>query len=1498
MAPQPTPPPAASTSSKPRPGGRQLAVPVQGRGSILSYFSSSPQLGRGRSTASAAPPTSSPAPARAPATAAAGPSSSRQHRDPLRATHSLSALQPGPSTLADSSRHRTTRSASAAAAAAAANPARAPSTAAPPQHAGPSTLRRSPRAPPSSSSMASVSLPVKRESASPVKPTPKAARTGSATPVPAADLKGKGKAKATPTTRRSKTIVIPDSSSEGEGGTSLAKEVLARSSPRKRVRPATSAATRSSLEQQQRTKRKKYKWTQGTDGRDELDLTVTSSPSAASTLGNSDSDADSEIVVVPSSSSLKGKQRAADALRRTTSLTPRASTSTATVTKPKPPVGSPLVKHESLSSAGLGPSPSPSKPKPPPAVVLAGGTSLMRVPKVARAASVAVGRDRDSADAMRMPPPPSPARPSTSASASRAESGAPATPSRRATVGAVGRSGAATAAGAHEPAPAAAASPSHKRVRSLSRSSSSRSLVVELPASPARSVRGAAGPSAASALRSPVASPSSSSASRPLAPDAPAASAMSSARPAPTASPSTPRRIAKLPSTRTTGGGAASPSTPTAAAAPAPAASKLTASALRGVPPRTPQHAQRSGPQLIRTPSGSPLSSLAPTPQKPRFTQAATATTATGTGSRRKGQPFEIVLPPSRRRAQSARARSLAAPAAAASASVSASARRKAASGTAPPRERERDSGAGPALEWTRRQEREAATSEWDAFVHEGDGASGSEDEGAASPSPAKKVRRDQDEVRATSGGSGSSSSSSSSSDGGDDDEADSDAEEFAALLAAARAKREANAAAGLSTSTSIDTSPRTAKTTVSPPLDKGAHDEHDDDERRKSSRARRQTERYSTSTAGATPGSAGAASASMSKQGSGARAPAPLGLIRTTGLDDKVRRIVAEREAKDKKGRGAEWLAAWGRELDKGEDEDGLDDDDLDNRSDDSLPPLDTSLVSHALHGADVSDDDDLPAPSRAAASKRAQAVERLLLEERGAVRQRLARGETADERARRVVWPSREKRVPQLETAEWVGEGWRGKVAQALKDGLADPRTFPSALSLFSSLCPNGSAEDERMVAGWLTTTITHPSTPTFLADRLLSLLRRIASHTKLARASVLVDAERLGECLSLLGGWADEGESEGGAAAMDEDGATVGRDDEEADSSVVVGEHERREAVDRWSSILQILTGTSPCLLSNDDLEKLSMAVLGLMLDPSSAASRSTLRRALQSLLSSANDVTRIALLSSLVKMYGAHRPALHLAILQAIPHVGESNKGLRRCLALAFLSGVDGAGVVVPADGLTSSILPSILALLDALPDKSPFHRRSLMAETGASTARDLALADSTRILFIALTSLDIPLITSPSRLHERQNLDAIVSHLSAIDSRLRADARKGLAVERLVAKNLLTALTHSLTHQLRGARGQTGAGSFGFSEEEESALKRSSVVDESGREVKRARMDGGGAAVDGAGFKQTTLGFSKGVAVSSSTMGEGAVDDPAATLPSKSDEEVEEELMKP
>lgn len=267
--------------------------------------------------------------------------------------------------------------------------------------------------------------------------------------------------------------------------------------------------------------------------------------------------------------------------------------------------------------------------------------------------------------------------------------------------------------------------------------------------------------------------------------------------------------------------------------------------------------------------------------------------------------------------------------------------------------------------------------------------------------------------------------------------------------------------------------------------------------------------------------------------------------------------------------------------------------------------------------------------------------------------------------------------------------------------------------------------------------------------------------------------------------------------------------------------------------------------------------------------------------------------------IVETYGANRPGLQLAVLQALPHDSEANKGMRRWIAWAFLAGVARADVKVPPAGFTSSILPNLLVFLASPPHRSPFHRLSSNGESGASTARDIALADCTRILFIALTSLDGPLLASPSRVEERKTLESIIAHLEALDSRLRADARKGLAVERLAAKNLLTMLSHSATHQLRGARGQTH-GAFGFSEEEERTLARGfdgKGDAAGGREAKRPKVDIG--AADLAGFKQTTLAFRKPAAATptsgatrESTM---AVEGQEGNSPS-SDQEVEEELL--
>ncbi|BGP49062.1 hypothetical protein JCM10450v2_004941 [Rhodotorula kratochvilovae] len=1432
---------------------------AQGKRSILAYFSSSPAvLGRAADAGAAPPSSSSPSHASAPCAAvaasssstraqpgaaAAGPSAPR--KTPLRGTHSLSTLEPGPAS--SSARGQMSRSTSAAPGAGLAPPAAAMQTGA----AGPSAVRRSPRVasrPPSETG--ELRAMVKDESVSPSKAGAYGGAAGagaaagryplrqrsaaSATPGPAD--KGKGKAKAP-----SNSHEIPDSSSEGEQARSHAQHVLARSSPQKQKRTP-----------QRLLKKENYKWTTGASGRDELDLTLSSSPSVASTLGDDDSD-DSEIVVVSfkaRNADMRGSRSASG------SLTPRAATATAS--KPRP---SPLVKKESHSSVGP---PSPS-------------AACRQSPRLHLGAPAsAKGKEKalvEQDDAALMPPPSSPMR----------KAGAlpgPATPSRTA---------------AHSPArPLRSGSKSQvlspvvevplvKRARTVSAASAASATtprVAVTSASPAQRAKTLGdAPAASSDAQSTPPRASAVGSSRPTFEQsssltsisslsslgAPVTSSAFAAAPA-AAGLSTPRRTASHP---------ALPSSSPAAGPAGDNANKLTSSALRAVPPRTPH----GGPSYIRDPSGSPLSSLAPTPRP--LSRAATwgsSSVAAGAGAKTgrrtwREHTFELVIPeppPSKRRRALGSASSRTVTPAGGSSSAAGAGRRPAFGAVK--------------REGEVRRERDGPTSEWDAFMRdEGESSAdddGDEEDGAGSPSPAKKARaapaEEDDDGDA-------SSSSSSDSDAG----SDSDADDLAAMLAAAKAKREAAGAGAAAPSMSGGTSPTTAKTTVSPPLDAAkiaaAAAEADADEPRRSSRARHAPEHFSPSKPGSSVTKPAGAAGTAGKK----RAAPSLGLVapgggRGSGLT--FEKIMREREDKEQRGRGQEWFDGWMKKLGAESADEGGDGEDSDARSnlsdDDLAPPnalsrlnaLDASRVASAL--ADNSDDD-LPAP--AVATKKAREVERVLAEEREAERRRAADGETREEREKRGMWRERETAVgtPKKECEAWVGEGWRGAVAKALKDALTNPARFLSTFSLFSPISPAGlgTPEDHRVVSQWLLS-----------INRLTTLLHRIALHTARSAAtasSALLTAEDLVGALVRVGakeslmGEVDPAEKGEKADAMDVDEPV----EAEEEGKVMVSEHERREVVGRWCRVVQAFSGTSPRLLNDDDAVSLAVLCVRLSLDPTSATSRSTLGWTLRALLAPLPDPSpaRIYLFHQLLALYGSSRPRLQLAVLQALPHDTEPNKGLRRWLAWAFLANEKSAAV--PSGGLTSSILSRLLALLSSPPAGSPF--RSPSASDAAAddnpAARDTALAECTRILFIALTSLDLPLLASPSRTDERKTLDVLLSYIQSLDSRLRADARKGLMVERLVAKNLLTALHHTGMYQLRAARGQSGG--FGFSEEEDRALERSF---DGGRVAKKAKVEGGAD-----GMKQTALAFRKPAAAARE------VERKAST----SDEEVEDELMR-
>ncbi|GAA6057862.1 hypothetical protein JCM3770_002727 [Rhodotorula araucariae] len=1298
--------------------------------------------------------------------------------------------------------------------------------------AGPTGARRSPRVASRPPSEAGDHGTVKHEGVSPSKAGEGAARyplrqrtTASATPGPADKGKGKGKGKAP-----AAVLEIPDSSSEGEQARSLAQRILGRS-PHKRT-PAGRKYTH---------KKENYKWTTGRSGRDELDLTLSSPPSTASTLGDDDSD-DSEIVVI------SFKDRKADMRPRSASgsLTPRAA---ATKTKPRP---MPLVKNESHSSIG------PSLP-----------SSCRQSPRLnpTPASAKGKGKEKEIEDgAAPMLPPSSPMR-RTAALA------VPAPPSRATSVGSPARP---LRSGSKSQAISPVVEiPVTKRARSLSTATPRVAVTSASPVQARDVLAGSSGSpprTSEDASSRPTLEQSSSlsSVGAPVASSASAAAAAADISATAITGPPTPPRAASYPGL----------SFPTASLADDQPVTDLISPALRASPTRTPQ----GGPSYVRDPSGSPLSPLGPSPRK--LSPGGPRGPNTGKKAWRE-HTFELVIPPAppsrRSRTPLGGGRSASSLTGTAASATSAAIRRPAFR-TAGVRNGEV------------RRERDGPTSEWDAFMREERVSSGEDDEDderGGSPSPAKRARG----APASDGGVGAAGpggSSGSSSDG--DPGSDSDADDFAAMLAAAKAKREAVSAGAAAASVSGGTSPTTAKTTVSPPV------AADTDEPQRPSRARHAPAAFSPSKSGSSSKPVGAAAGKK-------RAVAPsLGLVapssggRGSGLT--FEKIMREREDKAQRGRGREWFDGWAKKLgaesaDGDSDDEGSDAGSNPTADDLAAPsalsrikPLDASRVASALANHS---DDDLPAP--AVATKKAREVERVLAEEREAERRRAAGGETREEREVRGVWRAKETGVRTLEkeAETWEGDGWRGSVAKALKDGIASPVGFPSTFSLFSPLRPTGlgTPEDRRDVARWLLSTITHPSTPAPLADRLTALLHRIALHAARAAesaSSALLTAEdllgalvRVGAKESLRSGKAPMEKAETEDAMEAEKPAAAEADKAEAEEMVAVGEHERREIVGRWCRVVQALSGSSPRLLSDEDTVSLSVICVRLSLDPTSATSRSTLSWTVRALLASLPDGSgpRIDLFHQILVLYAPSRPRLQLAVLQAIPHDTEQNKGLRRWLAWAFLANEQ--DVAVPSGGLTSSVLSRLLALLSKPPPKSPF--RPPPASDGVSdedpAARDNALAECARILFIALSSLDLALLASPARAEERKTLDVLLSYIQAIDSRLRTDARKGLMVERLAAKNLLTALHHAGTYQLRAARGQTGG--FGFSDEEERALARS--YDNPGGGGRAAKKVKTGDGADG--MKQTALAFRKPVAAARE----------ADSKASTSDQEVEDVLMK-
>ncbi|GAA6006455.1 uncharacterized protein JCM10292_003782 [Rhodotorula paludigena] len=1394
-----------------------------GKASLLHYFSSSPAVASSSAQSSQA---ASSSPIKAPAAAMLGrtrsegaddlAAASGQDRTPrakaLRGTQSLSAVH---EVLASTRTNAATRSRTASASSQS-------SLLSPPLQpvSGPSGVRRSPRSklqPLRDEGEAGEPdrARVKAESMSPSKQTDRyPLRSPPVRREESSARSGKGKAR---------EIEIPDSSSEADGP---AVGPSASSSSR-----ASAWALRDSASPRRNPRRaghndvkKDYKVSIRLDGTQEMNLTrSSSSPSGLSRTASppsrrrrakvidlqnidedsDDSDDDSEIIII------QPLPKAGRARSGSGTATPRAVPPAAA---PSPARGSPLIKREVLSSAA------PSSP----------GLARRKSPGPQTSAQKVVS------EVKAMPPPASPLSKTTALG--------PSTPTRASGSRSAGKQGA--------------------RARSIS--SAGLAPVVELPHSPRSRVTALASPSTTPrvAITGASSSPRATAGAVQHANASPSLAGPSGLSPARSVklsatSPSTPRRTISL---HVTGTGAPLASSSAYAASPSGSLStksprqqqqrSLTAAHLAALPPRTPT----GGPSYVRDPSGSPLSSLAPTPQKPR-SRASTLWTddrtpgTVGPDGRTVVHRFELVLP------------------------VWSGPARGAPSPKQVVRRRPRfgKSGAGEV-----RRAREAPTSEWDAFMaEEGEGESsddsdsGDGDQRAGTPSPAKRARR-----RAPASSSESSSGASSSSES----ELDSDAEELRAMLARAKAKREAGEAAASTAETSpFAAAPGAAGSAAGAPKKLAAEEDEEEDElaplgsARRSTRVKHATQHYNPSgkrsTSSATPVHNDAGSSAPKRRSAAKDA---LGLLKAApgarGSDLTFDKILREKQARERKGHGRDWYDRMKAQLGLDSDaEDG--DEDLDARSDTSdtsdladpsslSKPLSASRVALALAAAGDSDDD-LPAPGSVAAkgaSKQAKAVERVLQEEHDAARKRRdAEGETREERKERTVWSEKEVWVARLDVTAWTGEGWKGRVARALKDGLADASTFPSPITLLSRLSrPDpSSVEDYCAVSQWLLSAICHPSTPSGLADRLIALVHRTALHASrstsapspLSADQLVTALVRLGASPTLLnkgvgpGANGDASESD----VMDFDGDI--QSGSEGSDVVVVGREDRHELVARWCKVVQALGGVS-LLLTEHDAAQLVVVCIRLSLDPHSSTSRSAFEWTLRVLLGALSGIPHAlkAVFCELVQHYRSSRSRLQLAVLQTLPHDSPANKDLRRWLAWSFLAApaaVDDALANPP--NFSDSTLSPLLTLLNSPHSTSAFRLLS-NSDSDPSPAKDVELAYQTRLLVLALSSLDDPLIAHSSRIESRATLESLIDRLQRLDARIRADVRKGLMVERLVAKNLLTALAHSLTYQLRTARGQKGG--FGLSEEDEGAIASEE------RESKRVKLDEG----------QTTLSF--------------------------------------
>ncbi|GAA5910002.1 hypothetical protein JCM5296_004377 [Sporobolomyces johnsonii] len=544
--------------------------------------------------------------------------------------------------------------------------------------------------------------------------------------------------------------------------------------------------------------------------------------------------------------------------------------------------------------------------------------------------------------------------------------------------------------------------------------------------------------------------------------------------------------------------------------------------------------------------------------------------------------------------------------------------------------------------------------------------------------------------------------------------------------------------------------------------------------------------------------------------------------------------RLMRERKAQEKRGRGSGCAAdplehrAWLQ-------------DDLDNSShssedDDDLPStlsLGTSSATLNTLAAGLTglpsalDDDDLPSPDKLAGKKRAREMANLLGDEARNRTEGGMAGETEREREARTVWGGGMNGIKELTGEKWVGKGWPGRIAEAMRDGLQNPSRFPSPVTLFSPLDPDGlgSRKDHRVVSGWLLSFICHPSTPSTLATRADNLLYRIAVHTACNASSPLssplVRSVHLVRQLVKLGAQAEK--LEGSKPPKQSDG--IEAEAKGGNLSVAA----RKECIGRWCRVVQALSQTKPRLLSDEDVVKVVVVCVQLALDPTSAVlrgSQRSLKKVVQVLLDSIpceDHATRHRIFQRLVTLYRPSRPRVQVEVLRTLPHQSLPNKLLRKWVDWGFMAtNPELQAVISDPTAFSTSLLPRLLALLHAPPPSSTFNG----PKSSTDASNDVKLFEQATLLTMALTDIDAEITPheGAGNVDARKTLDNIITCIGHIQSRYRADACKSLAVEHLKAKNMLTLLGNLLEYQLRRARGLKNTVDFADEEENRLAVK--------------------------------------------------------------------------